>query len=117
MSCWCGSFIRSGTRTCGRRRLGWLRLSTGQAALLIEVDDASAGLLTPVLAPDGGVEIVSFGATRGSSPGRMSSQQASIPRTCQPPDGARLGNGPLFGDGVEEGADARLAVRLSRPLG
>ena len=84
---------------------------------LIEVDDESGGLLTPVLAPDGGVEIVSFGATRGSSPGRMSSQQASIPRTCQPPDGARLGNGPLFGDGVEEGADARLAVRLSRPRG
>ena len=66
--------------------LGWLRLSTGQAALLIEVDDESGGLLTPVLAPDGGVEIVSFGATRGSSPGRMSSQQASIPRTGQQPE-------------------------------
>ena len=84
---------------------------------LIEVDDESGGLLDPCWRPMAGLRSFRSERPRGSSPGRMSSQQASIPRTCQPPDGARLGNGPLFGDGVEEGADARLAVRPSRPPG
>jgi hypothetical protein len=46
--------------------LGWLRLSPpAKRHWLIEVDDEPGGLLRPVLAPDGGVEIVSFGLVLG----------------------------------------------------